>query len=149
MGETSRVIRGLTFVLVAFLAACSGAGRNLRTGGMAFLIEPEPGPVYRHITKQDDYRQWRHWEGRAPVLHGTEAGGPLLAYVTYVNDICARSIKDGLELADGSVIVREKYSADDKLSGITVMCKIRRNKYTGSWYWVKYDPDGVAVASGY
>lgn len=52
-------------------------------------------------------------------------------------------------LPNGSMIVKENYSADKKMAAITVMFKVQAyNPEGGDWFWAKYAPDGKIEAEG-
>lgn len=112
---------------------------------------PEPGPdaakLNEYIIKYDPYRAWSLWPEKGRLYKGTEPHGALLT--TFVNDTAMHSIKKKKEMADGSIIVKENYTADKKFVALSVMYKIKDyNSEAGDWFWVKYAPDGKVDASG-
>ncbi len=114
-------------------------------------IVPEPGPdaekLNEYIIKYNPYRAWSLWPGKGRLYKGTEPHGSLLT--TFVNDNALSSIKKKKGMADGSIIVKENYTADKKFEALTVMYKIKGyNPEAGDWFWVKYTPDGKTLASG-
>ncbi len=111
----------------------------------------EPGPdaaqLNVYIIKSKPYTSWQLWPGKGKLYPGKEPHGSLLT--TYVNETAYYSVKGRKGMADGSIIVKENYTADKKLAALTVMYKIKGyNPAGGDWFWAKYGLDGKAVASG-
>ncbi len=112
---------------------------------------PEPGAdaqkLNEYIIKYNPYRAWNLWPKKGRLYKGTEPHGALLT--TFVNDTAYHSIKKKKGMADGSIIVKENYTADKKFVALSVMYKINGyNPEGGDWFWVKYSPDGKVEASG-
>jgi hypothetical protein len=112
---------------------------------------PEPGPdaekLNEYIVKYNPYRAWDLWPKKGKLYKGTEPHGALLT--TFVNDTALHSIRKKKGMADGSIIVKENYTADKKFVALSVMYKIKGyNPEGGDWFWAKYDPDGKVAASG-
>ncbi len=110
-----------------------------------------PGPdaekLNEYIIKYNPYRAWSLWPDKGRLYKGTEPHGLLLT--TFVNDTALHSIKKKKGMADGSLIVKENYTADKKFTALSVMYKIKGyNPEAGDWFWVKYAPDGKVLASG-
>ena len=114
-------------------------------------IIPVPGPdaekLNEYIVKYNPYVKWNLWPKKGKVYMGTEPHGVLLT--TFVNDTAYYSIKNKTGMADGSIIVKENYSADKRFVALSVMYKIKGyNPEAGDWFWANYSPDGKVVASG-
>lgn len=112
---------------------------------------PEPGAdvekLLEYLTLHNPYRSWDLWPNKGKLYKGTEPHGALLT--TFVNDTALNSIKKKRGMADGSIIVKENYTADKKFVALSVMYKIKGyNPEGGDWFWVKYAPDGKVEASG-
>lgn len=108
---------------------------------------PNAGQLNEYIVRFDPYRAWELWPKKGKLYKGTEPHGSLLT--TFVNNTAMHSIKKKKMMADGSLIVKENYTADKKFVALTVMYKIKGyNPNAGDWFWAKYDPDGKVVASG-
>jgi len=112
---------------------------------------PEPKAdaekLNEYIIKYDPYRAWSLWPDKGRLYKGAEPHGSLLT--TFVNDTALHSIKNKTGMADGSIIVKENYTADKKFTALSVMYKIKGyNPAAGDWFWVKYAPDGKVEASG-
>lgn len=110
-----------------------------------------PGPnaekLYEYIVRYKPYTDWELWPKKGKFYEGTEPHGALLT--TFVNDAAFHSIFEKKGMYDGSIIVKENYTADKKLIALTVMYKIQGyNPDAGDWFWAKYSPDGKTVASG-
>jgi len=114
-------------------------------------IIPVPGPdaekLNEYIVKYNPYVKWNLWPKKGKLYKGTEPHGVLLT--TFVNDTAYYSIKNKTGMADGSIIVKENYSADKRFVALSVMYKIKGyNPEAGDWFWANYSPDGKVVASG-
>jgi len=108
---------------------------------------PDAGKLNEYIIRYDPYRAWDMWPGKGKLYKGTEPHGALLT--TFVNYTASYSINKKKGLTDGSIIVKENYTADKKFVALTVMYKIKGyNPEGGDWFWVKYLPDGKVEASG-
>jgi len=112
---------------------------------------PEPGAdaekLNEYLIIHNPYRAWSLWPEKGRLYKGTEPHGALLT--TFVNDTAMHSIKKKKGMADGSIIVKENYTADRKFTSLSVMYKIKGyNPEGGDWFWAKYSPDGKAEASG-
>jgi hypothetical protein len=111
----------------------------------------EPGPdaaqLNEYITKSKPYTSWQLWPGKGKLYPGKEPHGSLLT--TYVNETAYSSVKGKKGMADGSIIVKENYTAAKKFVALTVMYKLKGyNPAGGNWFWAKYGQDGKAIASG-
>ncbi|MGC2063479.1 MAG: cytochrome P460 family protein [Thermodesulfovibrionales bacterium] len=111
----------------------------------------EPGPdavkLNEYIIKYDPYRAWQLWPDKGRLYKGTEPHGALLT--TFVNNAAYFSAKKKKGMDDGSIIVKENYTADKKFVALSVMYKIKGyNPAGGDWFWAKYAPDGTVEASG-
>jgi hypothetical protein len=112
---------------------------------------PDPGAdatdLYRHITKYKPYTSWSLWPGKGRLYNGTEPHGVLLT--TYVNPAAYFSVRNKGGMDYDSIIVKENYTSDRKFDSLTVMYKIKGyNPSAGDWFWAKYDPYGLVLASG-
>ncbi|MFH2218689.1 MAG: cytochrome P460 family protein [Pseudomonadota bacterium] len=116
-------------------------------GSMAFADMPgaDPAALWTYITKDSPYTEWGFWPDHQGMQSGRAPHGPL--HKVYVNDRGLNSSKPPLK--DGSILVKENYSKDEKLGAITVMYKVNDyNPGDGDWFWVKYSPDGKVDAFG-
>ncbi|RJQ48348.1 MAG: hypothetical protein C4538_03980 [Nitrospiraceae bacterium] len=96
------------------------------------------GDVRYHITIHKPYREWAKWPGKGELYKGTEPHGALLT--TYVNETALGSITKGKGMEDGSIIVKENYDTNKKLTAVTVMYKVKDYNPSGNdWFWAKYD----------
>lgn len=111
----------------------------------------EPGPdaaqLSEYIVKFKPYTSWQLWPGKGKLYPGKEPHGSLLT--TYVNETAYYSVRDKKGMADGSIIVKENYTADKNFVALTVMYKLKGyNPAGGDWFWAKYGPEGKVLASG-
>lgn len=86
-----------------------------------------------------DYTKWNGGDGnQVDFQEGNSPHGALIK--TYVNTTAAQNFSDS---ANGSVIVKENYSADKNLMAITVMQRATGfDPANGDWYYAKYMPNG-------
>jgi hypothetical protein len=111
------------------------------------LPGPDAKKLNDYITRDDPYRDWGMWPGKGKLYKGTEPHGALLT--TFINKAASYSINKKEGLADGSIIVKENYTADKQFIALTVMYKIAGyNPGGGDWFWVKYSSAGKVEASG-
>lgn len=112
------------------------------------MVGPSGAALWELLTKMNYSKKFKMWPGKTSFYEGTEPHGALLT--TYVNIPAFMGIagKKGT-LPEGSLIVKENYSADKKLMAITIMYKARAyNPDAGDWFWAKYAPDGKIEAEG-
>lgn len=143
-------------ILIVFSAVVFVLGFGLAANAIHEIIPSEtqiamPGPeaekLNEYIIRYDPYRAWSMWPGKEKLYKGTEPHGALLT--TFVNNTAFYSINKKNGLADGSIIVKENYTADKKFVALSVMYKIKDyDPEGGDWFWVKYLPDGKVEASG-
>ncbi len=130
---------GLFSALAAVLAAsalCLAAER---------MPGPNPAALWRHITKADPYEKWDQWPDHQGMREGNAPHGPL--HRVFGNAKALGSTT--LPAAEGSILVKENYTARREMSGLTVMYKVKGyNPAAGDWFWVRYSPDGSAVTFG-
>jgi hypothetical protein len=112
---------------------------------------PAPGPdavkLNEYIIKYNPYRAWQLWPDKGRLYKGTAPHGALLT--TFVNDAAHFSAQKKRAMGEGSIIVKENYTADKKFVALSVMYKIKGyNPAGGDWFWAKYTPDGKVEASG-
>lgn len=142
---------------LTFMAACLVLGLTASVFAIHETMPAEtqialPGPdavkLYDYITKSNQYQRWQMWPGKGKMYKGTQPHGDFLT--TYVNDAGISAIKKKKgALPEGTVIVKENYGADKKLTGLSVMYRISGyNPSASDWFWAKYDTDGKAAASG-
>jgi hypothetical protein len=95
-----------------------------------------------------NYRNWQLWPGKTEFYKGSHPHGALLT--TYVSNGAYQAIeaKAG-SIPDGEFVVKENYSAEKKLTAVTVMYKQKGyNAEAGDWFWLKYGPDGSIQGEG-
>ena len=84
---------------------------------------PDAGKLNEYIIRYDPYRAWDMWPGKGKLYKGTEPHGALLT--TFINNTASHSINNKKGLSDGSIIVKENYTADKQFVALTVMYKIK------------------------
>ncbi len=138
----------IAVLLIGFAAVTYAIHEEKPSETMATLPGPDAVKLYEYITKGNPYDKWELWPGKGRLYEGKEPHGSFLT--TYVNNHAYFSVKDKKgKMADASIIVKENYSAEKKLSALTVMYKIKGyNPSAGDWFWAKYEPYGKVLVSG-
>lgn len=151
VGDSVKIVfTHIVFFMVFFLSASFVAVAQNE-------IEPLPCNVkqvgidaakfYIYLTQDTPYTSWVFWSGKNKLSPGKEPHGTFLT--TYVNPAAHRSITGKERMAYGSLIVMENYDTEKKLTGLTVMLKIKGyNPQAGDWYWFHYDQKGTVLATG-
>ncbi|GAB4389685.1 MAG: hypothetical protein Kow0025_16590 [Thermodesulfovibrionales bacterium] len=133
--------------LMCFAVGAYAIHETLPAETQVVLPGPDAEALAKYLTRLNPYEGWQLWPGKGKLYEGREPHGSLLT--TYVNDRAINSIRAKSGMADGSVIVKENYTPDKKLSAITVMYKISGyNPSGGDYFWAKYGPDWSVQASG-
>jgi hypothetical protein len=119
--------------------------------GCAQKEEAEPA-AETDITAQDlweehvqGYTSLAFWPGREGLMKGESPHGSFVT--TYVN--AEGHMPDALPYPDGTLVVKENYTADTTLVKLTVMYKAEGyNPKGGDWFWAVYAPDGTVESEG-
>lgn len=114
-----------------------------------YKMKPRPGAgdMRYYITGHKPYRIWAKWPGKKGMYKGKEPHGALL--MTYVNRIALKSIKEQSSMANNSIIIKENYTSNRELKGISVMYKVRGyNPGGGDWFWASYDASFNTIEEG-
>lgn len=142
----------LTFLVVALVLGFvfnANAIHDTDAGTPAVIPGADAAKLYTFMNKPKPYYdRFNLLPGTEKFYPGTQPHGSLL--ITYVNDAALASIQSMQDMADGSCIINEEYTADKQLTGITVMYKVKGyNPEAGDWFWARYaPPDGYVLASG-
>ena len=134
-------------LMIAIMAGCKG--RDQET-----LLEPlgteeiSADRLWQRITEETDYTNYGFWPGHEGYEFGQAPHGPL--HRVFVNEPLRSALPVRERMApNGSIIVKENYTADRELTGYTVMAKVEGfAPQTGNWFWARYAPDGAAQAAG-
>lgn len=87
--------------------------------------------VWGLINTEDYKLKWKTWPGKENI---------------YVNPVASEAIeKNEDEFPIGSIIVREKYSAENELQKINVAYRVGGNEETSGWFAADYAPDGQVM----
>jgi hypothetical protein len=142
------------FMRYAFLLCCLAA----LLAGCAKKIEPILPPLtkaeisgdrlWKRITVDTDYDIYASWPGMKGMRPGQSPHGKF--HEVYINATLATALPIASKTApNGSIIVKENFTADKKLSNVTVMAKVSGyNPEDGDWFWAKYDPEGKVIVEG-
>ena len=139
----------LSTSIFALFFATTAFGQLETTPSESQFSEPgaDATALYRYITRYNPYNSWNLWPGKGKFYRGTEPHGTLLT--TYVNQPAYFSARGKKVMAEGSMIVKENYTADKKFSALSVMYKIPGyNPSAGDWFWASYDAYGKVLSSG-
>jgi hypothetical protein len=138
MKKTLFMVLVAVFVL-SFAYIANAIHETEPSGSMAIGPSADAAKLYVYLTKSAPYREkFKLWPGKGKLYSGMGPHGPFLT--TYVNGAALHSIKSMGEMADGSIIVNEEYTANKKLQALTVMYKTKGfNPETNDWFCAKYD----------
>ena len=131
--------------LVFLISACTKEKEPILTPLTGAEISGER--LWKRITVDSDYDIYAHWPGQKGLFPGQSPHGKF--HEVYINAALASALPIASKTApDGSIIVKENFNADKKLTNITVMAKVRGfNPDDGDWFWAMYDPQGKIVVS--
>lgn len=104
--------------------------------------------LWEYMTKENPYGRYPAWPGKEGIYESTMPPGDILRL--YVNDLALDTIvnKKGM-FPNGSLLIKEIYTEEKKVSLLTVMYKAKGfNPKGNDWYWVKYKPDGEVKLEG-
>ena len=104
--------------------------------------------LWKRITVETDWDTYSRWPGQEGLIPGQSPHGKF--HEVYINSQISAALPIASRKApDGSIIVKENFTADKKLSGVTVMAKVAGyNPDDGDWFWAKYDPKGKIDVEG-
>ncbi len=143
-------MKRLTIIAVGLLmlttAVAYGLHKEIPSETQVTLPGADAEGVYNYITMEPGYKNWSVWPG-TEKRHRAEK--PLNIVTTYLNDNAMYSVKKGIKMVDGSIVVTENYDDKGELGAIFVMYKIKGyNPSAGDWFWAQYDPQGKPVVAG-
>lgn len=104
--------------------------------------------LWTRITKEDDYKKYSFWPDHKGMQPGRAPHGPF--HKIFINDVILSSIPMTNKIVpEGGMIVKEGYDADQELSRISVMVKVKDyDSNDNNWFWAQYYPDGKVESSG-
>ncbi len=104
--------------------------------------------LWKRITVETDWDTYAHWPRQEGLIPGQSPHGKF--HEVYINAALSTALPIVSKKApDGSIIVKENFTADKKLSNVTVMAKVAGyNPDDGDWFWAKYDPQGKVTGAG-
>ncbi len=104
--------------------------------------------LWTRITEETDYTNYEFWPDHEGLKPGQAPHGAY--HKVYINTplLDALPVEDRTA-PDGSIIVKENYSPDEKLAAVTVMAKVEGyDPEHGDWFWAKYSPQGEVQVAG-
>jgi len=136
----------LPALLVLFAAGCAKEKEPILPPLTGQEISGER--LWKRITVDSDWDTYAHWPGQEGLIPGQSPHGKF--HEVYINASLASALPIASRTApNGSIIVKENFTADKKLSNVTVMAKVTGyNPEYGDWFWAKYDPQGKVAAEG-
>ncbi len=113
------------------------------------LEDQMPGPdakeFWTYITQTSPYTEWKFWDDHSGLQPGNSPHGAFNK--VYVNDILLNA--DSTPVPYGSILVKEGYNANKKMTALTVMYKIKDyNAEAGDWYWARFSTEGKGGPEG-
>jgi len=129
-------------IVMAFLLVFAVSSANL--AGAQDGPSVDGAALWERITVLSPYKGWDQFPDHMGMQEGSAPHGP--KHIVYVS---RPGLVKGHPKPDGTVIVKENYTPDEKLAAITVMYKVKGyNPEAGDWFWVKYAPDGTVGKEG-
>ncbi|WP_347274875.1 cytochrome P460 family protein [Candidatus Kuenenia sp.] len=104
--------------------------------------------LWEYMTKENPYQCYPAWPGKEGIYESTMPPGDILRL--YINDLALDTVvkKKGI-FPNGSLLIKEIYTEENKVSLLTVMYKEKGFDPQGNdWYWVKYGHDGEVKLEG-
>lgn len=99
--------------------------------------------LFHYLTQTTDYTDWSHWPHKEALYPGQYPHGAFLT--TYVNSVALGAIETQQgQLPQGSIIIKECYSANKQLTAISVMYKTTTTN-DNNYFWIEYQPDGQVL----
>jgi hypothetical protein len=139
--------------LLLVCAACLLAGcsrpKEKETIVPPLTLSEVSGPrLWQRITVDTDWDTYGHWPGLDGLRPGQSPHGKF--HEVYINATLAGSLPNAARVApDGSIIVKENFNAEKKLTNVTVMAKVKGfNPEDGDWFWARYEPSGKVIDAG-
>ena len=128
-------------VLAILFVATAGAVVTLAQSGTRGTPPQHKETFEQRMWKYLNSSVYQQWSPAGDNGDFRESQAPHGALVkTYMN---RKAASDPTNLVNGSVIIKENYSPDEKLMAITLMYKSDGyNAAADDWYWVKYMPNG-------
>lgn len=100
---------------------------------------------WTYITKTSPYTEWKFWDDHSGMQPGNAPHGPF--HKVYVNDILLKA--ENTPVPYGSILVKESYNSNKKMTAITVMYKVKDyNPESGDWYWARFSTEGKGGPEG-
>jgi len=121
---------------VAFLTAYAVEGQ---------MPGPDSNEFWTYITETSPYTEWKFWDDFSGMQPSNSPHGAFVK--VYVNDTLLNA--DSTPVPYDSIIVKEGYNKDKKLTALTVMYKIKSyNSEAGDWYWARFSAEGKGGPEG-
>jgi hypothetical protein len=117
------------------------------SGAAEKLPPPQAKAFWTYISQTNPYTKWQTWPGYPGLYPGKSPHGKYLKL--YANEAAIQAAKEGKDMPDGAILVKENYTADKRLVAITPMYRVKGyNPAAGDWFWGEYRPNGKVMAAG-
>ncbi len=136
-------------LLAVLLAVAGGCAKEKETVLPPLTREEINGErLWKRITVETDWDTYSRWPGQEGLIPGQSPHGRF--HEVYVNAPLSTALPIASRIApNGSIVVKENFTADKKPAGVTVMAKVAGyDPDHGDWFWAKYDPKGKIGAAG-
>lgn len=104
--------------------------------------------LWDHINSNGSYTKLPYWPGHDGMYPGQAPHGTY--HKIFINHTLHSSLPlSNKRVPNGSIVIKENYNANKKLSAITLMAKVEGfDTEHNDWYWVKYNNNGKVLAEG-
>jgi hypothetical protein len=131
--------------LFAGLVAMLGVSLSVLGLARAEMPGPDAAALWKYITEESPYTQWSFWPDHKGMQPGRSPHGAFHKVLVNKPALEATSVP----IPDGSIVVKENFTADKKMAALTIMYKVKGyDPDNGDWYYAKYDPDGTIGPAG-
>lgn len=126
-----------------------------KSGSSAVSVRPDfasssisAAVLWELINQGDQFKRWPAWPDYEGLRPGQSPHGRF--HRIYISQPLADALPVAANVAPpGSIIIKENYDPDRKVSGYTIMAKVAGyNPDAGDWFWAAYGPDGAVMAEG-
>ncbi len=136
------------FIIFLFIIHFMGCGEN--SGGKSKALPPlskeeiTGKSLWERITSETNYTKYPYFPNHKGMRPGQAPHGRFhRIYINYTLENAIKQEEKITETPNGSIVIKENYTANQELAAITVMAKVEGfNEDHQDWFWAKYNPDG-------